>query len=151
MFLTEALEKSIAQAMAILGLNVWGIRFIVQQQLLRVYIDKETGVTVDDCAVASKHISTLLDNDNPVGGSYTLEVSSPGLDRPLLCQDHWYISIGEVLQIELLTPIDGKRKLRGALVSVEDDCATLENDQTVSLVPLNQVKRANIVPDFEQL
>ena len=148
MFLTEALEQSITQAIATLGLSFWGMQFIVQRQLLRVYIDKETGITVDDCALASKHISVLLDNDNPNSASYTLEVSSPGLDRPLLCQDHWHVSIGEVLQVELLAPVDGKRKLKGTLVSMKDGCAALENNQIVSWVPLNQVKRANVVPDF---
>lgn len=150
MSLELKLERLIHQSIADMGLVLWGTQFFPQQRLLRVYIDNDSGITVNDCAMVSRQISPLLDAENLVSGHYTLEVSSPGLDRPLLNYDHWQASLGEILQIELFSLHQGRKRFRGVLLKLEDDKALLRERKSCEVIELSlsQVKRVNIVPQF---
>lgn len=146
MKLKQQLERLISELIVSAGLTLWGIQFLRQGSVLRVYIDKDTGLPVDDCAMISGQISALLDAEDPIDGRYVLEVSSPGLDRPLLCYDHWQTSTGQSLQVELFTPHNGRRKFKGVLLEVDANNALLqESEAAIFHLPLDQVKHANII------
>ena len=89
--------------------------------MLRVYIDSENGVGVDDCAKVSRQVSGVLDVEDPISGEYTLEVSSPGMDRPLFKLSQYQDYIGHVVQLRLRMPFDGRRKFKGVLNGIEDE------------------------------
>jgi ribosome maturation factor RimP len=117
--------------------------------LLRVYIDKpETGVLVDDCARASREISALLDVHDPIKGHFNLEVSSPGMNRPLFCAAQFERFIGSQVKLTAALPIDGQRKFKGTIKIVDGELITLTQDgQDVEIEHSNIVK-ARLVPQF---
>ncbi len=94
----EALLKPTLEA---LGFELWGLEYLSQGRhtLLRLYIDAESGVTVDDCAEVSRHVSGVMDVEDPISGEYTLEVSSPGVDRLLFRLDHYSMYVGEWIEL----------------------------------------------------
>jgi ribosome maturation factor RimP len=114
--------------------------------LLRLYIDRDGGVTVDDCQRVSEQVGALLDVEDPLPGSYVLEVSSPGFDRRLRTRAHFERFVGERVRIELKDPRDGRRNFVGRLSGVEDDDALLEADGQVWHLPLNDIAVARLVP-----
>jgi ribosome maturation factor RimP len=129
-----------------LGLELWGIEHLVRgrSSLLRVYIDSENGITIDDCERVSRQISGILDVEDPLPGEYTLEVSSPGLDRPLFEFEQCLLFIGEVINLKLRTPLNGRRKFKGVLEKAEDGVLVLTVDNALHEIPWQQVEKANI-------
>ena len=150
----EEISQLIAPAIEGLGLELVGIEFSAGPgaSLLRVYIDEpERGVTIDDCERASREISALLDVADPVAGRYTLEVSSPGLERPLFTLAHFERFLGEPVKLALNLPVAGRRRLQGPIRAVQGDRITIEQDGTpVELVHSN-IARARLVPDYAAL
>jgi len=116
--------------------------------LLRIYIDQEAGVNLEDCARVSRQIGTLLDVEEPLPGSYTLEVSSPGLDRPLRTAEHFERFVGQQAKIRLMLPIEGRRNFKGRLCGIEDENVVIDVDGTQWRLPLADVAAANLVPEF---
>ena len=116
--------------------------------LLRVYIDSEGGITVEDCERVSYQVSGLLDVNDPIAGHYTLEVSSPGLDRPLFSAAHFARFAGHPARIRLARLIGNRRKLAGVLRGVRDDLVLIEVEGEVVEVPLAEVESARLVPEF---
>jgi ribosome maturation factor RimP len=150
----EELSELLAPAIADLGLELVGIEFSPNSggSLLRVYIDEpERGITIDDCERASREISALLDVNDPVAGRYTLEVSSPGLERPLFTLEHFMRFIGETVKVNLNLPLDGRRRFQGAIAAVEGDRITLDQDGTPVTVVHANIGRARLVPDYAAL
>lgn len=145
--LEKRLEQMVSETVLWMGFRLWGIQFYPQQALLRIYIDKDGGITIDDCAAVSRQLSAVLDVEDLINQAYVLEVSSPGLDRPLMKPEHWQQSIGEKVRVSLLTPQAGQVNFKGRLRTVEQACAVLDTDggQTHRL-PLSSVKRARIIP-----
>ncbi len=133
-----------------LGCRLWGVEYLAQgrQSLLRVYIDRDEGVSVDDCERVSRQISAVLDVEEPLSGSYTLEVSSPGMDRALFRPEQFAESVGESVDLRLTVPFEGRRRVAGRLVGFEDDEVIVQLDDHEFLIPLENVQRARIVPDF---
>ena len=129
------------------GVELWGCEFISQgkQSLLRVYIDKPEGVTLNDCELASKQISMLLTVADPIRSDYQLEVSSPGLARPLFVARHYQQCIGQQIKIHLLVPIEGKRRLQGTIAIVEQDELVLIDGDKKFRVPFANVTKAHTV------
>jgi len=135
-----------------LGYELVGVEYVAQgkHSILRVYIDTpEGGVDVNDCQKASHQISGVLDVEEPLSGQYTLEVSSPGLERPLFTAQHYERFTGERAEIRMHTPIDGQRKFVGQLAGVEDNklSLNLENDESVSL-SLADIDKAKLKPEW---
>ncbi len=95
-------------------------------QTLRVYIDSPEGVDVDDCADVSRQLSAILDVEDPIAGEYSLEVSSPGLDRPLVLPEHYRRFVGETVKLTLAQPLAGRRKFKGRLLEATDDHVVVE-------------------------
>ncbi|HEY8554081.1 MAG TPA: ribosome maturation factor RimP [Burkholderiales bacterium] len=119
-----------------------------QHQTLRVYIDGPRGVTVDDCADVSRQLSAILDVEDPFPGSYTLEVSSPGLDRPLVTPADFRRFQGSMVKVRLLQPVEGRRKFTGRLVDATEDAAVVEVDGERFRLPYEAIERARLVPQF---
>ena len=147
----QQLEALLAPSVMALGLRIWGIEYLAQgkRSLLRVYIDGDNGVTIDDCERVSKQVSDLLDVEDVLTSSYTLEVSSPGMDRLLFKPEQYAESIGETVDVRLNYPFEGRRRLVGALTSLENDEVVVQVEDLEFLIPLNNVQRARIVPRFE--
>jgi ribosome maturation factor RimP len=116
--------------------------------LLRVYIDKETGVEVADCQQVSYQISGLLDVEDPIPGHYTLEVSSPGLDRPLFEAEHFRRFAGQQVRINLSVPLNARRKLQGFQQGMQNNDVVLFINGETLLVPLEHIKKARLIPKF---
>lgn len=115
---------------------------------LRVYIDKPGGVTVDDCADVSRQLSAILDVEDPLPGSYLLEVSSPGLDRPLVTADDFRRYVGETVKVQLHQPLAGRKRFKGRLLEATDERVTLDVDGERFDLVLADVERARLVPRF---
>ena len=101
----KRIEDLLRPTVEALGFELWGLEYRAQgrRTLLRLYIDSESGVTVDDCAAVSHHISGVLDVEDPISGEYTLEVSSPGVDRLLFRLEHYPPYVGEWIELRLRT------------------------------------------------
>ena len=115
---------------------------------LRVYIDGPRGVNVDDCAAVSRQLSALLDVEDPLPGSYSLEVSSPGLDRPLVKPEDFKRFIGEAVKVKMHQPILGRKNFSGRLVEVAADHVVVEVDKEHFDLAFDGMERARLVPRF---
>lgn len=113
---------------------------------LRVYIDRPEGVTVDDCAAVSRQLSAILDVEDPITGSYTLEVSSPGLDRPLVTPADFRRFQGAMIKVRLLNALDGRRNFTGRLLETTPESVVMQVDQERFNLPLAAIERARLVP-----
>ncbi len=116
--------------------------------LLRVYIDSENGVNVDDCASVSRQLSAVLDVEDPISGRYSLEVSSPGLDRPLFEKAHFERFAGHRIKLVLSAPLEGQRNFKGVLRGVENDEVVVDLEVEQLVVPLADVISARLIPEF---
>jgi ribosome maturation factor RimP len=116
--------------------------------LLRVYIDSEQGISVDDCQTVSYQVSGILDVNDPIPGHYTLEVSSPGMDRLLFRPDDYRRFAGSLVKLRLAWPVDGRRKFKGRLQGLDDGNVLLELDGEQVNLPLDQVEQARLVPEY---
>ena len=134
-----------------LGYELVGVEYSPQgkHSMLRIYIDSPDGINVDDCQQASHQISGVLDVEDPISGQYTLEVSSPGLERPLFSKAHYERFAGELCEIRLRAPLNGQRKFTGQLAGVEDNSVLLdlENGERVEL-SLADIDRAKLKPQW---
>lgn len=133
-----------------LGYELWWVEFRSQgkKSLLRVTIDSPAGINVDDCASISRQLSAVLDVEDPIGTEYSLEVSSPGMDRELHELAHYRLCAGNDVRLRLRAPYEGQRKFQGMLKGVEDEDVVLIVDEHEYLLPLDLIEKANIVPRF---
>ena len=147
----EEIEALIAPLVTALDCALWGVELNMQARhsVLRIYIDREEGVSVEDCEAVSRRVSAVLDVEEPLPGNYTLEVSSPGMDRILFRLEQYAESIGETVDVRLTRPFEGRRRLTGQLAGVEDDEIVLRVDEDEYLLPLDWIQRARIVPRFD--
>jgi ribosome maturation factor RimP len=145
------LEALFAPTVKALGLELWGLEYFSRgnRSLLRIYIEGPDGVTVDDCERVSKQISGLLDVEDPIQSQYTLEVSSPGFDRPLFKAEHYRRFVGSIVDVRLNFPFDGRRRFVGQLTALEDDEVAVRIEDEEYVLPLENVQRARIVPVYE--
>jgi ribosome maturation factor RimP len=133
------------------GYECWGVEFLSQgrHSLLRVYIDQPDGVLVEDCEKVSRQISGVLDVEDPIASEYTLEVSSPGMDRPLFTLEQFAKHVGEQVKIKLRSPFDGRRNFQGLLRCVEEQDVVVLVDDHEYLLPIDLIDKANIIPRFD--
>ncbi|MBU1193002.1 MAG: ribosome maturation factor RimP [Gammaproteobacteria bacterium] len=145
------LRDLLEPAVTAVGCELVGIEYLPsgKQSLLRVYIDKPDGVSVDDCSAVSYQVSGLLDVEDPVPGHYTLEVSSPGLDRPLFQARDFERFAGQQVKIRMRFPIEGQRNFRGLLQGLQEQQVVIEEQDGKRVnLPLDQVEQARLVPDL---
>jgi ribosome maturation factor RimP len=151
---TLALARRFTDVLADLQLECLGIEFSPSQgqSTLRVYLDAEgREVTLDDCEAASRELSAMLDVEDPIPGHYLLEVSSPGIDRPLFTATQFAKVVGQEVKVLLKAPLEGRRRLRGKVVSVDGEQLTLEAEGKVFEFAHDDVESARIVPDWAAL
>jgi ribosome maturation factor RimP len=132
------------------GLQLWDLEFRKEgpRWLLRVYLDREgTGVTLDDCEAVSRDLSALLDVEDVISHAYTLEVSSPGLDRSLTMPEHYRKCAGSRIRIKTFQPVDGQKVLFGLLKGLaEGDTVVLQMEKGPDIrLPLSNIAKANLV------
>jgi ribosome maturation factor RimP len=144
----QKIEALLEPTVEALGFELWGLEYLSQGRhtLLRLYIDRENGVTVDDCAEVSRHVSGVLDVEDPITGEYTLEVSSPGVDRLLFRLDHYRTYVGEWIELRLRTPFEGRRKFKGTLKGIEGEDVVVQVDDHEFLLPHSAIDRAQVRP-----
>ncbi len=146
----QELNALIAPVVEAMGCDLWGIEYQSQgrRALLRIYIEKPDGVMLEDCEKVSRQVSSLLDVEDPILSQYTLEVSSPGMDRPLYTLAQYQQYIGEQIQVKLSRMFEKRKKIRGTLVGIEGDEIVVQVDDEQYLLPMEVIERANVVPTF---
>ena len=148
--LEQNLQEMLQGAVEDLGCELWGIecqragRFMT----VRLFIDKEGGVTVDDCADVSRQVSAILDVEDPIADKYNLEVSSPGLDRPLFTLQQFERYIGQDIAVHLRIPVMERRKWQGKLERIENDMVILIVNGQEQVLVFKKKKKANVVAKF---
>ncbi|GAC1039958.1 ribosome maturation factor RimP [Pseudomonas sp. EpS/L25] len=147
----EQLQALLAPVVEALGYVCWGVEYISQgrHSLLRVYIDHPNGILVEDCEKVSRQVSGVLDVEDPITNEYTLEVSSPGMDRPLFTLEQFAAHAGEQVKVKLRSPFEGRRNFQGLLRGVEDQDVVVQVDEHEYLLPIEMIDKANVVPRFE--
>lgn len=145
------IEELITPTIEALEADVWGVEYLSQGKysVLRIYVEREEGVSVDLCAEVSRHVSDLLDVEEILPEAYTLEVSSPGMDRLLFKSEQYAAHIGERVDVRLNYPFEGRKKIIGLLAGLEDNSVVLQQDDDEYLLPLENVQKARIVPVFD--
>lgn len=148
--LDTSLQALFDPTIVALGYELLGVERLPQGKrgvLLRVYIDSPEGVSLKDCERVSHQISGILDVETPILGRYTLEVSSPGLDRPLFTLEHFTRFLGHKVKIKLAQPLDTRRTFTGILQRVEDDNVMIVAEGTEYSLPYEKIDKARLVPE----
>lgn len=148
----KLLEELIEPVVQSLGFEFWGLELSGRgpNTLLCVYIESEQGISVEDCAQVSRQISALMDVEDPIESEYTLEVSSPGMDRFLFKLDHYQRFAGHQVQLKLRLAYEGQRKFTGLLKGIEDDEVVLQVDEEEYCFPFETIDQARIKPNLEK-
>ena len=150
----EELEAQVAamarQVAGPMGLSVVDVEFSQRgkRSLLRVILDKPGGILLDECARVSEELSHMLDAADPIPGAYVLEVSSPGLDRVLRREEEFTIFRGRRVAVHTYAPVQGRRRLEGILLGLDEDGVHVEVDGQEVLVPRQQVAKVHLVADI---
>lgn len=147
---SEQLQQLIAPVVEGLGFELWGIEYHLQgsSALLRLFIDSPDGVKLDDCAAVSDQVSGVLDVEDPIPVPYRLEVSSPGLDRPLFSPEQFLRYQDHRIKLRTTWPIQGRRNFVGVIREVGQAELKLDVDGELVLVPFESVARARLIPEF---
>lgn len=144
----------LAPTVASMQLELLGAEFVASgaSALLRLYVDAPgRAVTIDDCEAVSREVSALLDVEDPIGSRYTLEVSSPGIDRPLFTAAQFARHAGEQVKLALRIPVGGRRRLQGAIGAVQGDAIALRVGEEDVLLQHANIDKARLVPDWAAL
>ncbi|MCR9106729.1 MAG: ribosome maturation factor RimP [Gammaproteobacteria bacterium] len=142
----QKIAALLAPTVEALGFDLWGVEYLSQgrHSLIRVYIEHPNGISVDDCASVSEQVSGVLDVEDPISGEYTLEVSSPGVDRPLFRLGQYPAYVGETIELRLRSAFDGKRKFKGVLTGLEGDDVVIQVDDHEYLLPYDTIEKARV-------
>jgi ribosome maturation factor RimP len=117
--------------------------------VLRLFIDKKSGIQVEDCSAVSKQISAVIDVEDPIPGHFNLEISSPGMDRPLRRAEDFQQYSGEVVKIKTSMAFEGQRNFKGRLKGLEEDLVIVECEDKEVRLPITAIDKARLVPDFD--
>ncbi|NQZ86050.1 MAG: ribosome maturation factor RimP [Colwellia sp.] len=141
--LTDMLRPAVEEV----GKELLGIEYISagNNSVLRLFIDHKDGIDVDDCAEVSRQVGAILDVEDPISSEFNLEVSSPGLDRPLFDKPHYEAVIGEIIEAKLSIPLNGRRKFKGVLVAIENDTLVVTVDGEDFDLVLGNIIKAHLV------
>lgn len=143
----EHIQKIIEPTINEMGFELWGVQQIAQgkSSTLRIFIDSEKGISVDDCALVSHQVSAILDVEDPIQGRYTLEISSPGLERSLFTLEQYQKYVGKWVKLSLRIPFEGRRRFVGVLNGIEDDEILLQIEDEEYVLPFETIEKANVV------
>ncbi len=150
--LRDKLAALLQPVIAGLGYDLWDLEYLPGRgnALLRIYLDTDAheGITVADCERASRAVSETLDAADPIPGNYTLEVSSPGVERPLRVARHFAPYAGEQVFVEMVHPVEERRRFKGRMVVAGDDTIEVEVDGRLYRLPIAGIRKAHLAPDF---
>lgn len=147
--LEQKLTKMLLESVEVLGFEFVGLKFIrAHQSTLLIYIDSKNGIHIDDCANVSRKVSAILDLKTPITVAYTLEVSSPGLDRPIFTTAHYTRFLGKEVSLVLRIPVQHRQKWQGIIKSVKAKMITVTVDGNDTVFALSNIQKANLIPHF---
>ena len=145
--LLDALEsRAKLEGVEIVTLEIVGAK---KSPTIRVYIDTDHGVSFDELSSAQAWMGDMMDEIDPFPGAYTLEVSSPGIDRPLRTVEHFHRFAGEKVQIKTTSPIEGRSTFTGELLGTDGQSVRVDCDGSRFDIPLSSIKRANVKGTFD--
>jgi len=146
--LRDTLETRFAPLVEGLGYELWELEYSPGRGsgFLRLYIDAEAGITLDDCERVSRAVSEVLDAEDPIPGQYTLEVSSPGLERPLRTAEHFARFVGETVHVETAQAFEGRRRFKGTLAAAGAETIEVDVDGKRWTLPLSGIRKAHLAP-----
>ncbi|MFT6330160.1 MAG: ribosome maturation factor RimP [Bermanella sp.] len=149
--LERKLTEMLIAPVEALGFELVGVEFVRagKHSILRVFIDHEDGIDVDNCADASHQISAVLDVEDIITAEYNLEVSSPGMDRPLFNSAHYALVVGETITVKLSIPQNGRRNFKGLLLKCENDTILIKVDNDEFSLAIANIEKGNLVPNFD--
>jgi ribosome maturation factor RimP len=144
MTVVERVRSSVAPLLADLGLEIYDIEHA--GGVLRISVDKPGGIDLDSIALATRIVSRQLDHDDPIPGRYTLEVTSPGIERPLRTPEHFERAVGQIVNLRTHPEVEGDRRARGELLAVAADGITVRlEDGTERTIRFEEIERARTV------
>lgn len=146
----DRVQALIEPGISAMGYELLGVEYLSQgrHSVLRIYIDHVDGIGVEDCQAVSRQISGVLDVEDPIQGQYNLEVSSPGLERPLFSLAQYARFVGENVAIRLGAPLDGRRKFSGRLKAVENEEVVIEQDGEEFVIPYASIDKGHLRPEW---
>lgn len=149
MKLYSEIEQLLLPLIESLGYELWAVEYFPQgkHSILRVLIDRDQGISLSDCERVSREVSGLLDVEDPIPGVYNLEISSPGIPRPLLKPAHYIRYIGSEIQLKLRQPIAGTKKINAVIQSADEQAVTLAMGEESLTLPYSQIVKANLISE----
>jgi len=147
----STLQALINESVRSLGFTLWGFEYIPEGKytVLRIYIEKEGGISIEDCKAVSSQLGAVLDVEDIISGKYALEVSSPGLDRRFFTKEQLAEYCGSEVSVKTKYPVEEKRHFKGIIKNVEDDKLVLLIDGEVESLALSDIKKAKLVPKID--
>lgn len=147
----QQLQTILAPVIEAMGFQCWGIEFISQgrHSVLRVFIEHENGIGVDDCEAVSRQLGAVLDVEDPISGEYTLEVSSPGMDRQLFTLEQFAAYAGHRVKVKMRVAVEERRNFQGILKGVEEQDVVVQVGEYEYLLPIEFIDKANVIPVFD--
>ena len=147
----QELETLLSPTVESLGCQIWGIEYKPQGRYttLRIFIEHAEGISVEQCSEVSQEVSALLDVENQIKSAYTLEVSSPGMDRLLFKGEHYPSNVGQTVDVRLNFPFEGRRNFVGQIVGFKDDEVVMQIDDMEFCFPVENVQRARVMPQYD--
>ncbi len=151
---TVSVCRALAEPVAAeLGLMLWDVRFVKEGTMwyLRFIIDKEGGVSIDDCVAMSRRMNTILDEADPIAQSYCMEVESPGIERELVRPEHFEAFMGWPVNVRLIRPIDGRREFAGLLTAFADNTVTIEDENGMTYAfPKKETSSVRLIETWDE-
>lgn len=150
MTLEDKIEQLLKPTVESMGFDFWGCEYLPagKHSTLRVYIDKPEGVTVDDCGKVSRQVSAIMDVEDPIANAYMLEVSSPGMDRPLMKPEQFKAYENALVQVRTAVDVMGRKRFKGKMIQVNDEGIEVEVDNEIYPIAFDMIDKANVVPEF---
>jgi ribosome maturation factor RimP len=147
MAISEQIEQLVEKPIESLGYELVGVEYIKngRDTVLRIYIDSEQGISIEDCERVSHQVSGILEVEDPISSAYSLEISSPGFDRPLFKEPDFLRFIEQEAKISMKIPVQGRRNFRGILQGFDNGNILIEVDNEVYELPFNKLAKARLV------
>ena len=144
----QQIQQLLEPTVEAMGFELWGLEYLSQgrHSTLRIYIDHENGISVDNCAAVSEQVGSVMDVEDPITGEYTLEVSSPGMDRLLFKMEQYPAYVGEMIELRLRRAFEGRRKFKGILKGIEGEDVVVQVDDHEYLLPHSAIEKARVQP-----
>jgi ribosome maturation factor RimP len=147
---TERVTAIIEPVIQELGFELVDVDFLTDRgrRVLRIYVDTRDGITLDECAEVSREVGSLIDLEDLIPEQYVLEVSSPGLNRPLRKEKDFIAAMGRKVKVKMIKPLEGRRNFTGMLENFDNGIITLQMENNKVVLPVAEIERANIVYQF---